>query len=342
MNVLLIETPFHFYLLKKMVEHFDLSANNTIVFIGDLIDKKEVEKLFNGKAIYHMPLSTIKLKNLIKLKGIKELQVYYEKSRELIDSVISDRIVNLIARVICFSDRGLFIQLLCERIKEEVILIAIEEGTGYYKKFTFLDSLLQILYKIVTPILLKGFVFNYYLLGKNTRTNRVYVRYIDKIIDKRKVVEYRDLLKYFEYRDNGIEVLKDSVKILILTNPLSENKFMSEKKECELICSILNFLQEKDIEIYIKPHPRENIKKYKNISLKYILLEQSIPSEEINCFEYSYIIHFCSSAILNFMDKGYPKNRIFTYPCSSHAKRVVDLFIETNFINKIDDIKIEI
>lgn len=116
----------------------------------------------------------------------------------------------------------------------------------------------------------------------------------------------REILSIFNIEIEELEVLKNSInKVLLLTQPLSEDGIMSEE---EKISIYKNILQERNIkEVYIKIHPRERtdyIKELQNIKVH--IIKKDFPVEILFLLNvnFSKVITLFLTAALNFKGKG--------------------------------------
>lgn len=116
----------------------------------------------------------------------------------------------------------------------------------------------------------------------------------------------REILSIFNIEIEELEVLKNSInKVLLLTQPLSEDGIMSEE---EKISIYKNILQERNIkEVYIKIHPRERtdyIKELQNIKVH--IIKKDFPVEILFLLNVNFIkiITIFSTAALNFKNKS--------------------------------------
>ena len=103
-----------------------------------------------------------------------------------------------------------------------------------------------------------------------------------------------------------LEILKNnSNKILLLTQPLSEDGIVSEEEKIKMY---ENILIEKNIkEIYIKLHPRERtdyVKNFKNIKVN--IIKKDFPAEILFLLNINFnkVITLFSTAALNFKGKS--------------------------------------
>lgn len=116
----------------------------------------------------------------------------------------------------------------------------------------------------------------------------------------------REILSIFNIEIEELEVFKNSInKVLLLTQPLSEDGIMSEE---EKISIYKNILQERNIkEVYIKIHPRERtnyIKELQNIKIHIIKKDFPVEILFLLNINFSKVITLFSTAALNFKGKG--------------------------------------
>ena len=116
----------------------------------------------------------------------------------------------------------------------------------------------------------------------------------------------KEILTIFNIEIKELEILKNNKdKILLLTQPLSEDGVIDEKEKINLY---KNILVERNIkEIYIKVHPRENtdyIKEFKNIKVNIIKKEFPVEILFLLNINFKKVITIFSTAALNFKGKS--------------------------------------
>lgn len=116
----------------------------------------------------------------------------------------------------------------------------------------------------------------------------------------------KEILAIFNMKIEELEILKNnSNKILLLTQPLSEDGIVSEEEKIKMY---ENILIEKNIkEIYIKLHPRERtdyVKNFKNIKVN--IIKKDFPAEILFLLNINFnkVITLFSTAALNFKGKS--------------------------------------
>ena len=181
-------------------------------------------------------------------------------------------------------------------ISNKNILCKLEDGTGNYitKVFDQNSSLKKIIYFFIEKIIYFIF-FNKILLSEKEkikrRVDKYYITEIaPKVVwfeDKAIRISLKDLWKKKQFEEQ-IEILKifnikteffnkiKKRKIILFTQPLSEEKVISEKEKVELYIKIISKYKEE--EIIIKPHPREKTE-YSKYFRAAIIIEEKFPAE---------------------------------------------------------------
>lgn len=204
-------------------------------------------------------------------------------------------------------------------ISNKNILCRLEDGTGNYitKAYEEKSSLKQRVYFFIDRIIYFLF-FNKILLAEKEkikkRINKYYVTEIapkdlwfeDKVIRlklkelwlKKQEKEKEEILNVFNI---NIKLLKkiEGRKIIIFTQPLSEDRIICEKEKIKLYTKIINKYDEK--EVIIKPHPREKTQ-YSKYFKNCVILNGNFPSELLyfEGIEISKVVTLFSTAALTF------------------------------------------
>lgn len=117
--------------------------------------------------------------------------------------------------------------------------------------------------------------------------------------------EKNEILEIFNINLNEIDFKDETV--LILTEPLTEEKFISLEDELEIYSNIIKKFNEKNI--IIKPHPRD-LKNYCEIFPNNTIIDKYFPIELLNLIgiEPGIACSMVSTALLNFK-----KSKIYVY-----------------------------
>lgn len=110
--------------------------------------------------------------------------------------------------------------------------------------------------------------------------------------------EKKEILEIFNVNADSLKNLKNR-KIIIFTQPLSEDSIISEKEKIELYSKVLSKYKEE--ELIIKPHPRERTR-YSEYFKKCLVIEGNFPSELLyfNGIEITKVVTLFSTAALTF------------------------------------------
>lgn len=248
------------FILPKYLEKLGekLKKNNRVIILEQ--EKPQLKKLLKFLSYYKY------IKNLVKNLNISEDTILYGDN--LINYILSDK--NMLCRI--------------------------EDGCGNYvtKAHVENSSLKQLVYFYVETIIY-FFLFKKRMLKENEklkkRINKYYatemapknLEYEEKIErinlkelwEKKSKEEKKEILNIFNVDSMILEKIS-SKKIILFTQPLSEDGIIGEREKIELYKKIITKYNEK--ELVIKTHPREKIK-YEEIFRKYLIIKESFPSE---------------------------------------------------------------
>lgn len=162
---------------------------------------------------------------------------------------------------------------------------------------------------------------SYPTLGISEKIKKIYLTGllpIPKILEEKvKIINIKELwqkiperekigiLKIFDIELEELKKLTSSEeKILLITQPLSEDKIITEEEKINIYREIIN--KEKDKIIVIKPHPREKTD-YKKAFFQYNIqiMKKEFPLELLSFLDIKFykVITLFSTAALNFKDK---------------------------------------
>lgn len=240
--------------------------------------------------------------NLYQSKVLKFLLFHYRTNFSLYRK-LKPFINNKDCSINLFVDQSVIAQTIFKKNKKVNLF---EHGNGNYlvgayPNYAFIKKLLG-----VTP----GY-------GRSKYIKSIYLQYPDKAPDdiKNKTLKL-DIYSIFEsLTDEQKKDIFDIFNIpktisengiIILTQPLSEDGFMSEKKKINIYMNVIN--SNRGRKIYLKPHPREKtdyslLSKFCSIEI----LPKSFPIEIFNLtnIRFDTAISICSGSAYNF---NYPIN----------------------------------
>lgn len=316
--VLIISTPFHAIQFSKVLELKQYKEiDNLSIFHTEIVSSTYLSKVFekyNVRSIEKIAEGDISTSGLLKnpfntiINNRKILTRYKYQIGCFLDG-ISNKFI-----LMSGSDKSKFDQIFYSFARNNIFLnkiILVDEGTALYIKKSKKEFFINIIYVMFSKILFGVRLRYYIVMGQDSRIDIIYARRLDLIQNKIKDIEYIGLTTSFKV---NIDRVNKSDKILLISSPYSEDNMLSIKYEHELLLSVLNYCVHTNMFIYIKPHPREDIskfdfiKKHKNTSI----IDNSIPSENMEYNDYKVIINFGSSAVLDIVLNGYPHNNIIT------------------------------
>jgi hypothetical protein len=336
MNILILTTPFHLFMINKC--RFLINGDLTYIFYSKYVERTEIEEKFKDYKVIFFQIPDFDNsqlpKSVFSFKRRLELRKHYYNLLEFIKSI---DFISKINTVIIFSEKYLFTQIMLEKFRDSNI-IAIDEGTGFYNKDSLKDKIKKILYLVFSPILFSGFSFRYFaVLGTHPLINEVYIRRPELISTVSNKIKYHKIQKDASNKQVSNTTEKS---ILLLTSPIYEDEKLPQSEAFDLLNKTMSILTLKGYKIYLKLHPRENIDKYLNLIQTYNLqtIPKQIRSEDLNYFDYKYIVHFFSSSIIDILDKDYPADRIISiYPSKSYFNRK-HIFRNTQIIYQMDEL----
>lgn len=198
-------------------------------------------------------------------------------------------------------------------------LCKLEDGTGNYMTKVY-DEGISLKRKICFQVeKILYFIFFYKILLKEKdkikkRVNKYYITEIapknvwfenkairislKELWQKKQLEEKIEILKIFNIKIENFDEIKKR-KIILFTQPLSEEGIISEREKIELYTKILAKYKEK--EIIIKSHPREKTE-YSKYFKRALVIEEKYPAELLYLIgiEISKIVTIFSTAALTF------------------------------------------
>lgn len=311
-KIFIVLTPFHykaFYALYKDAMHQDSS----LIIKESYLDASLWE---GSKAhILDMPeekFNVFDFKHQIFASAKKyRQQIWQQKGfcEQLINSIsLSDAFVINIA-----SERDVFTQLFLDLIykkypEKNISLYAFDEGVGLYDKKKITDHIKAILYPALSILLFGQKIRFYKPMGTHKKINKVYCRF-PEYVHKNGFSSYEKI----DIRENNITgIYNEKSRKALIFSFANQDANVPEKDKLKWIASIQNLI---DVdEFVIKLHPREAVPDVNTIKkgAVWTVLDNQFPIEELNYFDYKYIINFTSSIAMDILSSGYPKDRIIT------------------------------
>lgn len=298
-----------------------------------LINKKEdIILLFENRKedsfSYYLKKINIEKMVIPKLKSKNLFIKIFEEERR--NRFLLKNINNKNIDKVLLQDHLFYSQMLLNNLKCSFELI--EDGTRNYieeillneynKKIIFKNKIMKFLIKNYEKFIKKIYCY-YGAYGVSKKIKKIYLTGIlpipDIIKDKVELVNIeklwielskerkRKILEIFDIKLEELEKLKeDKDKILLLTQPLSEDGIVDEIEKIEMYKQLL---YERGIKkIYIKPHPREKTdyrEVFKNTNIEVKILSNKFPAEIFMLLDMNFkkVITIFSTAALNFKYK---------------------------------------
>lgn len=216
------------------------------------------------------------------------------------------------------QDHLMYSQFLLNNIQAKFFLV--EDGTINY---TFVEDKKEEEIKENSILYRKTYLLEKFfsIMGVSQRIEKIYLTGIlpipKNIEEKAKLIkitelwdrlsseEKRKVLKIFNIELNMIEKLKKSKKgILLITQPLSEDKIIPEEEKIEIYREIL--LNKKVNKVFLKTHPREKTnyrKHFKEFDIE--IIPKEFPIEILSFFniEFEEVVTLFSTSVFNFKNK---------------------------------------
>lgn len=291
--------------------------NDEITFILPKYLEKLGEKLKKNKVII-LEQEKPQLRKILKFLG------YYKYIKKLVKTL------NISEDTILYGD-----SVINYILSDKNMLCRLEDGCGNYvtKAHVENSTLKQLIYFYLERIIY-FFFFKKRMLKENEklkkRINKYYatemapknLEYEEKIErinlkelwQKKNEEEKKEILDIFNIREDILEKIS-SKKVILFTQPLSEDGIIEEKEKIELYKKIITKYNEK--ELVIKKHPREKTK-YEEIFKECLVIKETFPSEILSFigFEPEKAVTIFSSAVF-----GIGKNiKIDFYGTEIHEK----------------------
>lgn len=300
------------YLKTKYVLILSLIINrnnrNTIYFIDE--ELKEELNLSKYKVIW--------LKNLKKSNYLLEKYKKWQYNNKLLKEIAEIDELYL-------QDHIKFSQFFLNNFNGKAILL--EDGTINYNEKILSEEKNKKLKKIkinhfMKKVIVEKIKKEYRRFGLSEKIQEIYLTGLlpipDLIKNKVKIINISDeweklskkdkeeILRVFKISSKSFENLKvEKNKVLLLTQPLSEDKIITEKEKIDIYREIL--LKENGKNIYIKAHPREKTN-YKEVFKEFNIniIENSFPIEICLLLDIKFekVITLFSTGALSFKGKS--------------------------------------
>lgn len=338
-KVCILLTPFQIIQLIRVQKELGLNFDNTIFFVKKSIDYRLILESFKNPHVVVISDYFINRFDIFRqpFKQLGLVRSFFKSFKlQIFNTINKDQKYD----VYVGTEKDMFSQVFFIEMRKNNclnFLIGIDEGLGYYTTPFKKDKYLKFFYKLLSPILV-GYKLDYFsVLGTSSWYTHLILRFPDDVHSLNQNVKYISFnneakLKFLEN--------KPLDEILIFTYPFSEDENWDLKREEELNESVIKNLSSYTVKL--KPHPRENISKFTKIKSNYEfdIIDQKISAENIDLKMYKYVVHFGSSIILDFYEKGFPMERCVTIDLdnfeSDFYKKIISKGIVVKFNQLVD------
>lgn len=226
------------------------------------------------------------------LKKIFEFLSYYDYIKKLVKKL------DISKNTILYGD-----EIISFVLPDENILCRLEDGTGNYvtKNFESFSTIKQKIYFWIDAIIFYIFFRKKLLKDSEKNKKRVNKYYatemapknleyeekierinLKKLWDNKSNEEKKELLNIFGVKNEIVEKIKGK-KIILFTQPLSEDGIIKEEEKINLYKKIIKKYNKE--EIVIKTHPRERTN-YEVIFGDCLVIKETFPSEILSFVEF--------------------------------------------------------
>lgn len=329
-KIFIILTPFHykaFFAIYKNLMH----QKDVIIIKESYLDNTLWE---NTKAnIIDLPEEKFRVYDL-KSNFFQTISKYRKQVKDIkikCDQLINDFNWESSISINIGSDRDVFAQVFLNQFYKKfknINLYAFDEGLGYYDTRKKFDKIKRVVYPILSPLLLGDTINFNKPMGIDKRIDVVYCRFPDLII-KNGYSEYRKL----EVRESNSfgKYNPKSTKVLVFSFP-NKTIDIADETKISWISSLYKSLPK--VEFEIKLHPREELfkDKIKETYPEWKFLSSQHSIEELNYFDYLYIVNFNSSIVIDILFSGYPEDKIITVDFGAKLN-LAELYNKTKLIS---------
>lgn len=295
------------------------------LFLGLLLDGDIINNLY----IFDMNISqnvikkfrnTYQFSKLEYRNKVEKYWKYYKQNKEI------DKILKALNNVTAFylQDHLRHSQYFFNNYNYNYPMVLLEDGTLNYNVKILEEELKKEeskRRKCFRKCIIEKTPQNYKRFGLSEKIKKIYLTGIlpipELIKDKVEIIDIekkwnglplekkREILDIFDIKLESLENLKNEKdKVLLITQPLSEDNILSEEEKINIYN---NILRERNIKkVYIKPHPREKTDYSKVLKdIKVVIIEKEFPIEIFMLLnmELKKVITLFSTAILSLRDK---------------------------------------
>jgi hypothetical protein len=333
-KIFIVLTPFHNKAFSALYKKEMLGSDVLIIKEGYLSDSlwKKSKALIIDNPSKQFRVSELRKDFFNALKGYRS---EIKNIQNFCDSLFKEHQFSRNVVVNIGSDRDPFTQIFLNRLfdampKKQIELMAFDEGIGYYDNSTLVDSIKRVIYPVLSPILLGEKIGFYKPMGRDKRITKVYCRFPEYIANNG-FSKYEKLDIRENDKEGAYNPLSD--RILIFSFP-SQDLEIPEEQKWKWISSLIE--QTDTSEVFVKLHPREKKPEVTRREQKWTFLDGQFPLEDLNYFDYKYIVNFSSSIVMDIVSSSFPNDKVITIDFGVNLN-VSSIYNQTNLI-KVNEI----
>lgn len=309
-------------------------------------------KQSEDKVIFILPKYLLNITKILRLKkyDVKIIEKEKPKLKEIISFILYYKYIKKMTKELSISKETILYgdSIINFILPDENILCRLEDGTGNYvtKNFESFSTIKQKIYYYIDSIIFYMFFRKKLLRDREKNLKRVNKYYatemaprnleyeekverinLKELWQKKNEEEKKEILDIFNVREDILEKIS-SKKIILFTQPLSEDGIIEEKEKIELYKKILRRYNFE--ETVIKTHPREKTK-YEEIFKECLVIKETFPSEILSFigFEPKKAVTIFSSAVF-----GIEKNVEIDFYGTEIHKKLYEKFGSCDFLMK--------
>lgn len=284
-NLYVSSTPYHVIVSCAFMKKGDYLVIESNKSINDYILKEYATKKFEDRIIYVDYYRDLFNKDVFRAK----------RNFSKINRALKNVSIN---NIYIFNDAEPYGQFLFKKFKNSNHCI-LEEGIGLYNNMYHRDWLKKLVY----GKLFFGYWYNIVRrIGEYKHTNIIYAK--DSKLLSSKQLEKKVVFENYDKIDKLLQDSNEKIKrkVWFISQPLVEDEICDEKIYDDFFNSFVEIASRNNIKIALKPHPREDIKKYSKYSNNIEMIDKkTIPFELLlDTSEQVYLFTISSSAVFKF------------------------------------------
>ncbi|WP_113928345.1 glycosyltransferase family 52 [Bacillus sp. P14.5] len=304
-KVFICYTPYHIY--QAVLKSIELNEKeNTIIITDHLKHSNFFFETLKKAEIFHKVIFVPEMQITNSLNNKSLYKKIFKRKALLVDLFSEFGIIERLEKdhIFLFLDTRYLSALAIYVNRGKITLMEDGKFTYLVPKITIKERVKNLVYKLDSPYGRHKEIKEIEVLNPSELPKDIIFKSkkfpLDKITEDLKQEQKDNILSIFINKEQ-ISFDKSQKKMLLITQPLSENNWISEEKKIELYEEILNEHGEGH-QVFIKTHPRENTNYSAVFGHKITLLPQEFPLEILTLIkdaEFSKAVTIDSSALYN-------------------------------------------